>query len=207
MVEQEREELGTGAGLVHDFFEGAELGDGEGAVERADLVADGAGEGGGTALGADEEVGEARGRLEGGAVELGAGGAVEAGVLDIGDHADDGAPGGGGTAAGSHTVADGGFVGPVGAGEGLVDDEGEGGVGAVAVVEKAAFDEAGADGFEVAAGDGVPVVDVLDGAAGLGDEAFDRGVVGVDRAVRGRPLTTAAEVTPGSVFTRSVRDL
>ena len=34
------------------------------------------------------------------------------------------------------------------------------------------------------AGDGIPVVDVLDRAAGLGHEAFDRGVVGVDRAVR-----------------------
>ena len=79
-------------------------------------------------------------------------------------------------------MADGALVGPVGAcAMRLVHHQHRRSAGAVAVVEEAAFDQPRADGLEVFPGDGIPIVDVLDRAARLRDEALDRGVVGIDR--------------------------
>ena len=133
----------------------------------------------GIALGADDDPTEGARRLREGEVEFGAGGTVEGGILHIGDDADDGPPGR--VAAGSaDPMAEGALAGPVGFGHGLIDHDGERSAGAIGFVEESAFEQVSADGLEIFAGDGIPVVDILYGAVGNRDEAFDHGVVGVD---------------------------
>ena len=105
--------------------------------------------------------------------EFSAGALLHASVFDIAYHAHYSAPRV--TEDGTDPLADSALVGPVGTGHGLVNYDGLGRAFAVAVVQKAPFDQASPQGFEEPGSSGLIEIDVLQGAAGLWRRSLQSG--------------------------------
>ena len=146
-------EATRGGGVVDEELDGLEVGGGLAGVELAEGGKDCGLEGLGGEAGADDELGVVRAVLRGGGgdVHLPTGFGLGGSLADVCDDADDASV----RSAYDGDAVDGVFVGPEVAGDGLVDDD-DGLFGVVVFPRHvAAFDEAHADGVEVAGSDDV----------------------------------------------------
>src|SRR5712675_2204349 len=181
-TEQQSEKSRTRLRGRKNVFHEANVGNRNGRIDGLHFLAHGAGQRARVTVGAQDDKGiivTAPMLLRVRQIEFGAGWPVDAGILYVLNHADDG------THRPIHirldAAADGAFVSVKCAGQRLINDDHIGRAGSVAGIEEAAVHQADTQRLKIIFADHLIVVDVFDGAAFTANKAFDVGVIHVGR--------------------------
>src|SRR6266850_3019024 len=184
-TEQQSEKSRTRLRGRKNVFHEANVGNGNGRIDGLHFLAHGAGQRDCVTVGAQDDKGiivTAAVLLRVRQIEFGAGWPVDAGILHVLNHADDG------THRPIHirldAAADGALVSIKSAGQRLINDDHIGRAGSVAGIEEATVHQADTQRLKIILADHLIVVDVFDGAAFTANKAFDVGVIHVGRPQR-----------------------